>query len=267
MRIGSLTYFGRCSQCARALRGRFEGVMPLLMVFIILFYNILFIMTNNANVEIVAIFDLDGTLTWRDTLLSFLAHYFAARPARLLRLWRLPEALWAYVRSGADRRGALKGRVIRMAMSGDARAHIDSWAGQFVASMQARGVFRPAALAVLQEHRQAGHHLVLMSASPDIYVAKIGELLGFEQTVCTELQWRGDRLDGTLRGANCLGEEKLRQLKLLRARYPAARFVAYGNSSGDLVHLRQVDQATLVNATRTARQQARLSGITVGDWR
>ena len=223
-------------------------------------------MSNNTEHGVVAIFDLDGTLTWRDTLLPFLAHYFAAHPARLRRLWRLPEALWAYVRSGGDR-GVLKARLIRMAMSGDARAHIDSWAGQFVASMQTRGVFRPAALAVLQEHRQAGHHLVLMSASPDVYVAKVGKVLGFEQTVCTELQWHGDRLDGTLRGVNCLGEEKLRQLKLLRVRYPEARFVAYGNSSGDLVHLRQVDQATLVNATRTARQRAMAYGITVGDWR
>ena len=223
-------------------------------------------MTNNTNRGVVAIFDLDGTLTWRDTLLPFLARYIAAQPARLLRLWRLPEALLAYARSGGDR-GVLKARLIRMTMSRDVRAPIEHWAGQFVAAMQARGVFRPAALAVLQEHRQAGHHLVLMSASPDLYVAKVGKLLGFEQTVCTELQWRGDRLDGTLRGSNCRGEEKLRQLKLLRTRYPEARFVAYGNSAGDLAHLRHVDEAILVNASRGARQLAARSGISVGSWR
>ena len=223
-------------------------------------------MTNNDKGVVVAIFDFDGTLTWRDTLLPFLLRYLGAHPARLLRLWRLPEALLAYVRSGADR-GVLKARLIRMAMAGDSRAQIDSWAGQFVASMQARGIFRPAALAVLQQHRQAGDHLMLLSASPDLYVPKVGKLLGFEQTVCTELQWRGDRLDGTLRSANCRGEEKLRQLKLLRARYPQARIVAYGNSCGDLVHLRHADQATLVNATRSARERAMLAGIAVGDWR
>jgi phosphatidylglycerophosphatase C len=215
---------------------------------------------------IVAVFDLDGTLTWHDTLLPFLARYIASRPARLWRLWRLPGALLAYLWSGADR-GVLKARLIRMAMSGDARVHIDAWARQFVAAMQSRGVFRPAALVVLQQHRQAGHHLVLMSASPDLYVAKIGDMLGFEQTVCTEVSWRDDRLDGTLRGGNCLGKEKLRQLQLLRTRYPEATFVAYGNSRGDLAHLRQVDQATLVNGRRGTRLMARRFGIAVDDWR
>jgi phosphatidylglycerophosphatase C len=223
-------------------------------------------MSNIDQTGTVAVFDLDGTLTWHDTLLPFLARYIASHPARLWRLWRLPGAFLAYLWSGADR-GVLKARLIRMAMSGDTRMQIDAWARQFVAAMQSSGIFRPAALVVLQRHRQAGHRLVLMSASPDLYVAQIGEMLGFEQTVCTEVSWRNDRLDGTLRGRNCLGKEKLRQLQLLRARYPGATFVAYGNSRGDLVHLRQVDQATLVNASRGARQIARRCGIAVDDWR
>ena len=37
----------------------------------------------------VALFDLDGTLTWRDTLLPFLAGYACRHPTRLLRLWPL----------------------------------------------------------------------------------------------------------------------------------------------------------------------------------
>jgi phosphatidylglycerophosphatase C len=223
-------------------------------------------MTNKSQPAAVAVFDLDGTLTWRDTLLSFLARYIAASPWRLLRLWRLPEAVLAYLRSGGER-GVLKARVIRIVLAGDQRAAIESWAGQFVASLQARGIFRPDALAVLNEHRKAGHRLVLMSASPDLYVLKIGQLFGFEETICTMLSWQGERLEGTLRGANCLGEEKLRQLQLLRARFPQARFVAYGNSSSDLVHMAHADQATLVNASRAAQTQAARFGISVEDWR
>ena len=223
-------------------------------------------MVNAAQPATVAIFDLDGTLTRHDTLLPFLARYIGAAPSRLWRLWRLPEAILAYLRSGGER-GVLKARLIRMALAGDQRAPIDAWASQFVATLQARGIFRPDALAVLNEHRKAGHHLVLMSASPDLYVLKIGQLFGFGETICTVLSWQGGQLDGTLRGANCLGEEKLRQLTLLRARYPQARFVAYGNSSGDLVHMAHVDQATLVNAGRSARAQAARSGIAVRDWR
>jgi phosphatidylglycerophosphatase C len=222
-------------------------------------------MDNSSQSATVVIFDLDGTLSWHDTLLPFLARYIGAAPSRLGRLWRLPAVLLAYLRSGLER-GVLKARLIQMALAGDQRAAIDAWAGQFVASLKARGIFRPDALVVLNEHRKAGHHLVLMSASPDLYVLKIGELLGFGEAICTQLSWHAGQLDGTLRGANCLGEEKLRQLKLLRTRFPGARFVAYGNSSGDLVHLAHVDQATLVNAGRSARAQAARSGIAVGNW-
>jgi phosphatidylglycerophosphatase C len=222
-------------------------------------------MTNTSQPAAIAIFDLDGTLTWHDTLLPFLARYIGAAPSRLWRLWRLPAALLAYLRSGFER-GVLKARLIQMALAGDPRAAIEAFASQFVATMQAHGLFRPAALAVLEEHRKAGHHLILMSASPDLYVLKIGQLFGFGETICTQLSWQGGQLDGTLRGANCLGEEKLRQLKLLRTRFPQARVIAYGNSSGDLVHMAHVDQATLVNAGRSARAQAARCGIAVGDW-
>jgi phosphatidylglycerophosphatase C len=223
-------------------------------------------MNNIDSALTVAVFDLDGTLTWRDTLLPFLAGYIAERPRRLLRLWRLPGVLFAYVRSGRDR-GVLKGRLIYMAMGGDRRADIDAWATHFLGSPNGSGLFRPAALAALEAHRRAGQHLVLMSASPDLYVPKIGALLGFERAICTEMNWRGEQLDGTLRTANCRGEEKLRQLLILRSEYPRARFIAYGNSASDLVHMQEADQATLVNAGRGARQRALGMGLDVADWR
>jgi phosphatidylglycerophosphatase C len=223
-------------------------------------------MSPEAHKPTVAIFDLDGTLTWRDTLVPFLAEYVAARPRRLARLWRLPGALLAYAGSGADR-GVLKARLIRMALGTDPRGDIDAWAQDFVAAMPARGYFRPAALAALEAHRRAGDRLVLLSASPDLYVPHIGRLLGFAQTICTEVGWRGDRLDGTLRSANRLGAEKLRVLESLRRQYAGQRVVAYGNSADDLVHLCQADQALLVNAGRSARARARQLGLATSDWR
>jgi phosphatidylglycerophosphatase C len=223
-------------------------------------------MGNIDQSDTVAIFDLDGTLTWHDTLLPFLGGYLASRPARFLRLWRLPVALLAYLRARGSR-GVLKARLIRAVMSGDTRAEMDAWSGRFVAAMRPRGLFRPAALEALQRHRHAGHRLVLMSASPDLYVPQIAAMLGFELTECTRVSWQGERLDGTLQGENCLGEEKVRRLQALRARFPGATFVAYGNSRGDLAHLRAVDQGTLVNANRGARALALRCGIPVDDWR
>jgi phosphatidylglycerophosphatase C len=214
----------------------------------------------------VALFDLDGTLTWRDTLLPFLAGYAVRHPARLLRLWRLAPALIDYCVRDRDR-GRLKSRAIRAVMGGDRRELIEAWAEPFVLALEPHHRFRAAALATLEAHRAAGDHLVLLSASPDLYVPRIGRLLGFERTLCTELLWRGDRLDGRLKTPNRRGEEKLRCLESLRSEYPGAPIVAYGNSDSDLIHMSRADRAVLVNGGGGARRHAAKAGIPVADWR
>jgi phosphatidylglycerophosphatase C len=212
-----------------------------------------------------ALFDLDGTLTWRDTLLPFLAGFVRRHPSRGLRLWRLPIALLAYLAHGD--RGLFKSDLIRMVMGGATRPDIDRWADEFVTAMPACGRFRPAALRALEVHRRAGNRLVLLSASPDLYVPRIGALLGFEQTICTEVRWRGTVLDGRLRSENRRGAEKTRCLATLREHHPGFGIVAYGNSASDLDHMRQADRALLVNAPRHARQRAAAWHIETGDWR
>jgi phosphatidylglycerophosphatase C len=212
----------------------------------------------------IALFDLDGTLTWRDTLLPFLLGYMARRPYRALGLWRLPMALGRYWQ---DRdRGALKSSVIRMLMRNEKRSVLDAWAQNFVAGLKPKRRFRPVALAVLEAHRAAGDHLILLSASPDLYVPRIGQLLGFERTLCTEVEWQGERLDGRLKTANRRGEEKVHCLTWLREQYPDSPVIAYGNSASDLDHLRQADRALLVNADSAARRLAAKWNVAVSYW-
>jgi phosphatidylglycerophosphatase C len=213
----------------------------------------------------VAVFDLDGTLTFGDTLRQFLASFLRRHPRRCAGLWRLPFALLEYA-AGTRDRGRLKSRVIRMIMRGQSRIIIDACADSFVSTLAQRRRLRPAALAVLDTHRAAGDHLVLLSASPDLYVPRIGRALGFERTLCTEMEWRGERLDGALHTENRWGAEKLRCLEWLRTQYPGVPIVAYGNSASDLDHMRHADKALLVNANAAARSLAARSGIPSADW-
>jgi phosphatidylglycerophosphatase C len=213
----------------------------------------------------VAVFDLDGTLTWHDSLLPFLRGYLRRHPRRLLRFWRLPLAVLGFLAVDRDR-GVLKSRLIRMVMGGDARTDIDAFADAFVASLPGRRAFRPAALAALEAHRQAGDRLALLSASPDLYVPKIAALLGIETAICTELEWRGGRLDGRLKTPNRRGAEKSRCLAQLRLRFPGLPLVAYGNSASDLPHMTAADRALLVNANATARRAAASLGIPNAEW-
>lgn len=212
----------------------------------------------------VALFDLDGTLTWRDTLLPYLMGFLLRRPWRVARLWGAPSALYRF---WLDRdHGALKSQMIHMIMGGAPRRVVEAWSEHFVAALKPRNRFRALGLAVVEAHRNAGDRLVLMSASPDLYVPKIGQLLGFERTLCTEILWQGERLDGRLASANRRGEEKARCLEWLRQQYRGVPIIAYGNSTSDLEHMRAADRALLVNGSMEARRLAKQWDIEVSSW-
>ena len=214
----------------------------------------------------VALFDLDGTLTWRDTFLPYVVGYWLRQPRRWGRAWRVLPALAVYLFAGRDR-GELKARMIRLSMGGADRDAVRAWTAAFVGSLPARRAYRPDALARLARHRDAGDVVILLSASPDLYVPAIGAALGAARTICTEVRWAGDRLDGALASPNRRGEEKRNRLDALRAEFRERPISAYGNSVSDLPHLRAADHGVLVNGSRAARRAARAAGIETEHWR
>ncbi len=195
-----------------------------------------------------AVFDLDGTLTRRDTLASFLLRCLARRPWRVL---RLPCVLPAMLRFGADHdRGELKGALLHALLGGLSSQALGRAATGFARGV-ARGGIRREAQEALATHRARGDQLVLMSASTDLYVPQIAAALGFDACICSEVAWGANgRLDGHLAAPNCQGEEKRRQLSALIERALPERVYAYGNSASDLPHLQLAHVAYLVNGPR-----------------
>jgi len=128
-------------------------------------------------------------------------------------------------------------------------------------------MLHPTAVSAIEAHRNAGDWLVLLSASTEFYVREIGSRLGFDQVICSECRWDGDRLDGRLKTANRRGAEKTRCLAELRAMHPQATIAAYGNAASDLDHLRHVDAPRVVNASFWTRNRARTLGLPVESWR
>jgi phosphatidylglycerophosphatase C len=214
-----------------------------------------------------ALFDLDGTLTRHDTFKQFVVELLLKRPARWPRTLLLPFPVAGFVLRLIDR-GTLKGSFIRLLFGGMARAQIDSFAHEF-ASRVVPGRMFPEALAALRAHVAAGDHVVLLSASPDLYVPAIGRLLGAHQTFCTQVRWNGERLDGRLAGPNRRDREKANVLAQLRAAHPGLPAIAYGNSAPDLDHMRLCEEAVYVNAgpAEAARLAAELPAIRQVTWR
>ena len=212
----------------------------------------------------IAVFDLDGTITRRDTFLPYLRGWLRHHPHRSW-MWATVTALCRYAFSDRDR-GGLKTNLIRGLMAGATEAEVSDWSREFVDGLD-HEMLCPGALEAIERHRSAGDRLVLLSASVDLYVPRIGARFGFDETICTGVAWRGGHLDGALTTPNRRGGEKLHCVESLRARFPGIAIAAYGNSGSDLAHLRSVEHPMLVNGGKDARRMARGFGIPVADWR
>jgi phosphatidylglycerophosphatase C len=220
--------------------------------------------TAQAVARRLAVFDLDGTLTRHDSFGPFVLGLLRRNPWRWLRLPILLIPVLGYLLRLLDR-GALKGAVLHTLFSGLPRAVIQAWARAYAAHVVQHELFSEA-LAAFRAHLAAGDHVVLLSASPDLYVPEIARELGANECICTQIRWTKDQLDGRLASANRRDYEKLRVLNELKMLHPDLPVAAYGNSTVDLPHLYACDQATYVNASAPLATQLGERGLRCVQW-
>ncbi len=200
----------------------------------------------------VAAFDFDGTLTDGGSVLNFLVALRGLRTvveATTVLAPRLAHGA-AVGGSAADE---TKEMLFRRTLGGVAASRVDDVADRFVRHHLARHL-RADVRARFDWHRDRGDRLIIVSASPEVYVRVAGTLLGADGVVATRLAVDGDGLlTGGYEGANCRGEEKVRRLRAWIDESGADhdRLWAYGNSRGDLRMLRAADVG--VNVGRLGR--------------
>ncbi len=195
----------------------------------------------------VAVFDLDGTLTVRDTSLDFLRHL--AGPDRVRRglsrgvVWALPDLVstmaleWGGDRN--ERLGGVRGRwearfherVAVGCLRGRSRDEIESQ-GEGFAQRVEETLLRSDARPRIEAHLAQGDRLILASASLDSYVVPLAERLGFDGALGTRVEYHDDRATGRFEGRVCWGLEKLRRVRDTLAPDDLLS-VAYGDSPGD----------------------------------
>ncbi|HKS84185.1 MAG TPA: HAD-IB family hydrolase [Pseudolabrys sp.] len=211
-----------------------------------------------------AIFDLDGTVTRGDTFVAFLVCVLKKEPWRLLRCLRLPykTAMSALGRIPND---DLKVAFLSAILKGVSRNKIERYAVEF-AEKCARDMVKPAALAKINWHRARKHWLILASASVDLYVPLLAGLLGFDQTVCTQVEWAEGRLTGRLLGANLRGVAKLDAVRTILGKGRGQTIFAYSDSHLDFPLLAFADHGVAVDADPILLRQAPGSGIVTEFW-
>lgn len=193
---------------------------------------------------VVAAFDFDGTLTWRDTLLPFL-HRLLGTPRLLWVLFICSPWLAAYVLRLLSNHRA-KAVLLRAALARRKTTDVERVALAFV-SQDMPLQWRPWGMQQLVQHQKAGHRCVLVTASTSPYMHLVGQSLGVDAVLCTEMEVVDGRYTGRMATANCHGKEKVQRLQAwLGANYgePAAvELHAYGDTKGDLPLLRMAGTA------------------------
>ena len=218
----------------------------------------------------VAAFDFDGTLTQRDTLVPFLMRVRGRSP--VLRALAAQSTTLLRTAAGRESRQRAKEALLIATVHGwwvdELRPVAQEYAAHIVTTQ-----LRPDRLARLRWHQEQGHDVLIVSASPELYVQPVGELLGCTAVLATRLEVdRRGRVTGRLFGDNVRGAEKERLLReWLGPEHPkGTTLYAYGDSEGDAEMLAMADVPTLLKGKekldRAPQEVTRRRGR-AGDWR
>jgi phosphatidylglycerophosphatase C len=217
-------------------------------------------------VRTTVIFDLDNTVTRVDTYPKFLLSILARRPSRWMRAAILPLDLAIY-RLGFQDNQWLKERALGGIAGGASPVLVERQSRELVEDI-VDSKLRSGANSAIEQHRAAGHYLVLATASFDIYTRMLAEKLGFHDVVCTIAeQDKQGRLTGRIVGKNCYGEEKLRRIaECMEGGRNQWNVIVYTDHHSDLPLLEWADSPRVVNPSAKMRRIANERGYPILDW-
>lgn len=181
--------------------------------------------------SIIAVFDFDGTITYHDTLLSFLN--FVKGPAYTCKALFLliPDFInFAFRRISRD---DLKEKILMRFLIGMPKQLMREKGEEF-SKVYIPKVIRPEALKRIAWHQKQGHRCILISANLKYHLIPWANSVGIEEVVATECEVSPEEiLTGRLQGKNCWGQEKLKRLRKHLGIRIEPIFYVYGDSKGD----------------------------------
>jgi phosphatidylglycerophosphatase C len=176
-----------------------------------------------------AIFDFDGTITSRDSMIEFVRYYRGDFALMLSYLILFP---WlAMAKLGIYSREKAKKKFLRYHFGGEAHAELLRKSTQFCQRVMP-AYTREKALEQLQFHKQHFHDVLIATASLDFWVEPWMKHMGL-QYVCTNAEYVDGKFTGNFVTPNCSGEEKLRRI---REKYNLDEYetiFGYGDTSED----------------------------------
>ncbi len=181
--------------------------------------------------------DLDGTLTLKDTYTKFVFQNLnfvkVLKNIPTLAIMLLKYKLKIY--NNDD----VKQITFKMFFEGyDSEQSLDSFADEIAWNMRVREL--------IDVKRKEGYKVIIVTASPDVYVKQVCEYLGYDGFISTQTQENGRYLSGVFEGRVCNFDEKTQRIKAFMGEEEFGHTISYGNSSGDFAMLRFCDESYFV---------------------
>lgn len=176
-----------------------------------------------------ALFDFDGTITDKDSLIDFI-QYATGKSSYYRGLLALSPMLLAF-KLKLIRNDIAKEKLITYFFKGWTHLRFKEIADSYSCG-DIRKIIRPDMLKKLHWHQQQNHDIVIVSASMESWL-KIWCQENKIDLIATQLEVIDDIVTGKFASKNCHGAEKVNRIK---QRYDLSNYkaiYAYGDSSGD----------------------------------
>lgn len=175
------------------------------------------------------LFDFDGTITTKDTLIEFILFYRGWNQY-LFGIVMLAPMLALYVTKLIPNWKA-KQHFLSHYFKGENINTFNSRCGDFSTKVLP-GLIRPQALEAIEEYRKQNVTMAVVSASAENWIKPWCDQYGI-LCLATKLEVNDGTITGKLNGRNCYGNEKVCRIKEHFNLSDYKEIIAYGDTSGD----------------------------------
>ena len=215
-----------------------------------------------------AFFDVDGTL-----LKSTIVHYYiwmrTAKVPDLLKLvWLvgfLPKVIYYLILDRISR--TRFNEVFYRNYRGMDAAKIKALSVEMFETYLRPKIFSEA-VSEIQEHRQQGMTIVLVTGSLDFIVQPIADYFNVDAVLAPQLREENGQFTGELTTVPLIGERKAEAIQVYAEQHAISLkdSYAYGDSQSDVPMLECVGNPVVVNPGKALRQKALDSGWELHEW-
>ena len=223
-------------------------------------------MTNKeGKYRTAAFFDLDLTITDRDSFSYFLAVYHYSK---LNRWVYMP---WIFIFGVLRKLRIISLKTFKekalISLIGKSETSIRQIGKPFIEKHLLNNI-RKRAIKRIRQHKELGHLTFIITSCPDIYIFSLVELLKCDGYECSRLAYRNSKFIGKILDRDCFGAEKVMKLKAIVANnaLDLSRSYAYSDHQSDLPLLELVGRPVAVTPTDLLRRIAIDRGWKIEEW-